>query len=67
MEQAQQEDIEDHQHQVVRIGKTFPPLLIHFLDSLQEHGVNVSDIKKLRGAGIFTVEGLLMSKEVLIF
>lgn len=37
------------------------------IDKLQDHGVNVADINKLKGAGICTVKGLLMvtKKEVL--
>jgi hypothetical protein len=37
------------------------------IDTLQDHGVNATDIKKLRDAGICTVEGLQQStkKEIL--
>lgn len=31
------------------------------VDILQKHGINVADIKKLKGAGICTIKGIQMS------
>jgi len=30
------------------------------VDALQEHGINVSDIKKLKDAGLFTIGAVVM-------
>lgn len=35
--------------------------LANKIDSLQEHGINVSDIKKLEAAGICSVEAMQMA------
>ena len=34
---------------------------IQDVDMLQSHGINVADIKKLKGAGICTIKGILMT------
>lgn len=31
------------------------------VDTLQKHGINVADIKKLKGAGICTIKGIQMT------
>jgi hypothetical protein len=31
------------------------------IDMLQDHGINVAEIKKLKDAGIYTIKGLMMS------
>ncbi|KAG7209877.1 hypothetical protein KM043_011479 [Ampulex compressa] len=44
----------------LKISKESDNFSIHDVDNLQDYGINVTDIKKLKSAGIFTIMGVHM-------